>query len=111
MKKLNFSAVLMIAGLVLVSGCATMKGETTGEYIDDSNITAQVNAIIVKDPDAKFLKIETTTIQGDVVLQGFVKNRDTETRIMMQIMEIGGVKSVESLLKLEKINKPFSGGK
>ena len=47
--------VLMMFGLTLFSGCATMKGESTGEYIDDSMITTKVNSIIVE-PVEKVLK-------------------------------------------------------
>src|SRR4030043_1385870 len=82
MKKVILMTVLMVFGLALFSGCATMKGETTGEYIDDSTITTKVNAVIVKDPDAHYFKIDVTTTKGDVVLQGFVNNRDTEARLV-----------------------------
>ena len=102
MKKVIFMAVLMIFGLALFSGCATVKGETTGEYIDDSTITTKVNADIVKDPDAHYFKIDVTTTQGEVVLQGFVNSRETEARLVAKIREIRGVKSVKSLLKIEK---------
>ena len=102
MKKVIFMAVLMVFGLALFSGCATMKGETTGEYIDDSTITTKVNAVIVKDPDAHYFKIDVATTQGDVVLQGFVNSRQTEDRLVSKIREIRGVKSVKSLLKLEE---------
>ena len=44
MKKVIFMAVLMVFGLALFSGRASMAGETTGEYIDDSTITTKVNA-------------------------------------------------------------------
>ena len=102
MKKIIFMAVLMVFGLALLSGCTTMKGETTGEYIDDSTITTKVNAVIVKDPDAHYFKIDVTTTQGDVVLQGFVNSRATEDRLVDKIRQIKGVKSVKSLLKMEK---------
>jgi hyperosmotically inducible protein len=101
-QKFIFMTVLMVFGLALFSGCATMKGETTGEYIDDSTITTKVNAVIVKDPDAHYFKIDVTTTQGDVVLQGFVNSRQTEDRLVSKIREIRGVKSVKSLLKLEE---------
>ncbi|MGC2063114.1 MAG: BON domain-containing protein [Thermodesulfovibrionales bacterium] len=101
-QKFIFMTVLMIFGLALFSGCATMKGETTGEYIDDSTITTKVNGDIVKDPDAHYFKIDVTTTKGDVVLQGFVNNRDTEARLVAKIREIRGVKSVKSLLKIEE---------
>ena len=102
MKNVALLTVLLIFGLTLFSGCATMTGETAGEKIDDSTITTEANAIIVKDPDAQYLKIDVDTRQGDVVLAGFVNSRETENRIMGKIREIRGVKSVKSLLKVEE---------
>jgi osmotically-inducible protein OsmY len=102
MKKVILLSVLMVFGLALFSGCATIKGERTGEYIDDSTITTKVNGVIVKDPDAHYFKIDVTTTQGDVVLQGFVNSRQTEERLVTKIREIRGVKSVKSLLKVEE---------
>ena len=102
MKKIILLSVLTAFGLPWLSGCATMKGETTGEYIDDSTITTQVNGIIVEDPDAQYFKIDVTTTKGDVVLQGFVNSRETEERLVKKISEIRGVKSVKSLLKVEE---------
>jgi len=99
--KLILMSALMLLCLGLISGCASLKGETTGEYIDDSSITTEANAIIVKDPEAHYLKISVTTTQGDVVLQGFVNSRATEERLVSSIRGIKGVKSVRSLLKVE----------
>jgi len=102
MKKVIFMAVLMILGLALFSGCASMTGRTTGEYIDDSNITTEVNSIIVKDPDAKYLKIDVSSTNGNVVLAGFIHDRAAEDRIVAKIRQIKGVKSVKSNLKVEE---------
>ena len=102
MKKIILLSVLVVFGLALFSACATMKGESTGEYIDDSTITTQVNAEIVKDPDAHYFKIDVSTTQGDVVLQGFVNSRETEERLVTKIRKIKGVKSVKSLLNVEE---------
>jgi osmotically-inducible protein OsmY len=102
MKKVIFMAVLMVLGLALFSGCASMTGRTTGEYIDDSNITTEVNSIIVKDPDAKYLKIDVSSTNGNVVLAGFIHDRAAEDRIVAKIRQIKGVKSVKSNLKVEE---------
>jgi hyperosmotically inducible protein len=101
-RKVFFMSVLMAFGLALFSGCATMTGKTAGENIDDASITTEANAVIVKDPDAHYFKIDVTTTQGNIVLQGFVNNRDTEARLVTKIREIRGVKSVKSLLKIER---------
>lgn len=102
MGKPGISVLLIVVGLALVSGCATMKGETAVEYVDDVKITDKVAAIIANDPDAHFVEIETTTTRGDVVLEGFVKNRESETRIVSQVKDLTGVNSVKSLLRLEE---------
>ena len=105
MKKLIVLSVLVAFGVALFSGCApkkVVKGETMGESIDDTTTTAQVSAIIVKDPDAHLFKIDVTTVQGDVVLQGFINSADTEKRIIEKVKEIRGVKSVKSLLRIEE---------
>jgi hyperosmotically inducible periplasmic protein len=101
MKKIIFMTVLMVFGLALFSGCASMTGRTAGEHIDDATITTEVNAIIIKDADAKYLKIDVSSLEGNVVLQGFIHDRTAEERIVAKIRQIKGVKSVKSNLKVE----------
>jgi len=102
MKKFILLTVLMIFGLTLFSGCASLTGETAGENIDDATITTKVNAIIVNDPDAHYWKIDVTTTKGDVMLTGFVDSKEAEERLIGKIRQIRGVKSVRSHLKLEE---------
>jgi osmotically-inducible protein OsmY len=102
MKKLVLLSVLMVFGLALFSGCASMTGRTAGEHMDDASITTQANSIIVKDPDAKYLKIDVSSTDGNVVLAGFIHDRAAEDRIVAKIREIKGVKSVKSNLKVEE---------
>lgn len=101
MRKIALYSILMVFSLTLFAGCASMTGETAGEKIDDSKITTEANAIIVKDPDAHYLKISVTTTMGDVVLTGFVNSRETEDRLVSKIRQIHGVKSVTSHLNVE----------
>ena len=102
MKNVIFMAVLMVFGLALFSGCTSITGETAGENIDDSTIHTKATAIVVKDPDSHYFKIDVTVTQGDVVLTGFVNSRETEERLVAKIRQIKGVKSVKSLLNIEK---------
>jgi len=101
MKNILFMTVLMVFGLALFSGCATMTGRTAGQHVDDTSITAKANEIIVKDADAKYLKIDVTSTDGNVVLQGSIHDRTAEDRIVAKIRQINGVQSVKSLLKLK----------
>ena len=102
MKNVIFMAVLMVFGLTLFSGCASLTGRTTGEYIDDASITTEANAIIVQDPDARYLKIDVSSTNGNVVLAGFIHDKKAEERIVAKIRQINGVKSVKSNLKVEE---------
>ena len=102
MKNVVFLTALVVFGLALFSGCATMTGRTAGEYIDDSSITTQANGIIVKDPDAQYLKIDVSSTNGNVVLAGYIHDKKAEERIVAKIKEIKGVKSVKSNLKVEQ---------
>ncbi len=102
MKKFILLSVLMVFGLALFSGCAYMTGRTAGEHIDDATITTQVNSIIVKDPDARYLKIDVSSTDGNVVLAGFIHDKAAEERIVAKIRQIKGVKSVQSNLKVEE---------
>jgi hyperosmotically inducible periplasmic protein len=102
MKKIIFMTVLMAFGLALFSGCASMTGRTAGEHMDDATITTKANAIIVKDPDAEYFKIDVSSLQGNVVLQGYIHDRAAEERIVSKIRQINGVKSVKSNLKLQE---------
>ncbi len=85
MKKVILLSVLMVFGLAFFPGCASLTGRTTGEYIDDASITTEVNAIIVKDPDARYLKIDVSSTNGNVVLAGFIHDKKAEERIVAKI--------------------------
>lgn len=101
-QKFILLTVLMVFGLALFSGCASMTGKTAGETIDDATIVTQANSIIVKDQDAKFLKIDVSSTDGNVVLVGFIHDRSAEDRIVAKIRQLKGVKSVQSNLKVEE---------
>ena len=107
MKTTSLFAAAMILCSGMTMGCATartevQRGETAGELVDDASVTTKVNALIVADKEARFFKIDVTTTQGDVVLQGFVKDKATQSRLITQIEAVRGVKSVKSLLRIEE---------
>ncbi len=102
MKQMFMLAALMVFGLALLAGCASMTGETAGQNIDDSTIHTKITAIIVQDPDVHYLKIDVAVTRGDVVLTGFVNSKVTEDRLVAKIREVNGVKSVKSLLRIEE---------
>jgi hyperosmotically inducible protein len=92
--------ILCVVAVMLTVGCRSLTGKSAGETIDDATITTRVNAIIVEDPSASFLKIDVDTRQGNVMLNGEVPDRATEGRLIEKVRNVKGVKSVKSNLKI-----------
>jgi len=66
--------MILIANLLL--GCAgTSTQESTGEYLDDSAITAKVKSAFVADKQVSALDIQVSTFKGVVQLSGFAGSR------------------------------------
>jgi hypothetical protein len=70
---------LILSGAVVAfaAGCAPKPGpETTGNYIDDSAITAKVKSALASDDVVKSTDIHVNTTQGIVQLSGMVDTSD-----------------------------------
>lgn len=92
------SAVVLIATL----GCAsTRHHEGTGEYVDDSVITAKVKAAIFNQPDLKVSEVTVQTFKGKVQLSGFVSSRADIDGALRVANAVSGVKSVTNDLQVK----------
>lgn len=97
-----FSALFLTLTLVTVAGCpSTEKHEGTGEYIDDSAITAKVKSLMVRDPDLKAREITVETYKGVVQLSGFVSTRDEKDKAAALARGVEGVKSVKNDIRIK----------
>ena len=69
--------------LALFAGCASTESSSgTGEYIDDTVITAKVKAAIFNETTLKSAEINVETYKGVVQLSGFVNSQaDINTAI------------------------------
>jgi osmotically-inducible protein OsmY len=96
------SITRFVIGLLLVAliaGCAGgATQESTGEYVDDSSITASVKAAIYNDPRLKVGQISVESHKGVVQLSGFVDSRQAATRAVELARSVKGVKSVKNSL-------------
>ncbi|TYC56829.1 BON domain-containing protein [Marinobacter sp. BW6] len=92
----------MVVLLALFAGCASSETSSgTGEYIDDTVITAKVKAAIFNESTLKSAEINVETYKGIVQLSGFVSSRadiDTAVRITRGVK---GVKSVTNDMTLK----------
>jgi osmotically-inducible protein OsmY len=90
------------AGLLTISGCASTETQSsTGEYIDDTLITAKVKTAIMNDPDLKVTEINVETFKGVVQLSGFVSSRAQIDRAVVVAREVNGVTSVKNDMRVK----------
>jgi osmotically-inducible protein OsmY len=95
-------AVFAAALAATVVGCAsTPTREGTGEYIDDSVITAKVKASIFNEPTLKSTEINVETFKGEVQLSGFIRDPGDAGKAAEIARGIKGVVSVKNDLRVK----------
>ena len=84
---------------VLASGGASTmviaEGDrTAGSVIDDATIKVQVSAKFISSENNLFLNIDTSVIEGRVLLTGIVDDQKTRIEAVRRVWEVNGVKEV-----------------
>ncbi|MHB1039005.1 MAG: BON domain-containing protein [Desulfobacteria bacterium] len=93
------SFLICITLITAFLGCAsTPTREGTGEYVDDSAITAKVKAAILNEPSLKVFQINVETFKGEVQLSGFVDSARSVSKAGEVARGVSGVKSVRNNL-------------
>lgn len=105
---LSYRAHLILLGLVLaiLTACApsgTHRG--TGEYLDDTAITARVKTALAADPDVKATDVQVETFRGTVQLSGFVESPVSVTRAAQLARDVPGVKEVRNSIVIREANR------
>ena len=101
--KTSLRFVSLALGLALggafISGCAgTSTRESTGEYIDNSALTAKVKKALVSDEIVKARDVQVETFRGTVQLSGFVDSNMQKDRAAEVARSIPGVRDVKNNL-------------
>lgn len=95
-------AVLAALAMAVTLGCtATAKSESTGEYVDDTVITAKVKTAILGESTLKSAEINVETFKGVVQLSGFVNSQSDVNRAVVVAKNVHGVKSVKNDMRLK----------
>ncbi|NMG74676.1 BON domain-containing protein [Aromatoleum diolicum] len=93
---------LIVALLTALTACSgTPTRESTGEYLDDSVVTAKVKAAFVEDKTVSALDIKVDTFKGNVQLSGFADNRQEIQRAGELARQVRGVESVKNDIRLK----------
>jgi osmotically-inducible protein OsmY len=99
----NFKQMsVFLAAVALVAGCtSTPTQESTGQYMDDSAITAKVKAAIFNDASLKSAEINVETFKRQVQLSGFVSSSANMDEAVAVARGVGGVLSVKNDMRLK----------
>jgi osmotically-inducible protein OsmY len=95
-------ACALVFGAATLSSCAsTTRSSSTGEYFDDTVITAKVKGEIFNDPSLKSAEINVETFKGVVQLSGFVSTQSDIDRAVGLARSVNGVTSVRNDMRLK----------
>jgi len=89
-----FTLIMLIA--TFVACASTSKQEGTGEYLDDSVITARVKSMLAADDFLKSFQIGVETYKSIVQLSGFVNSQKTIDKAAEITRGVKGVESVKN---------------
>ncbi len=95
---------ILVLGVMLAStwGCgSTATKEGSGEYVDDSVITAKVKSAIFSDSTLKVNEINVETFKGVVQLSGFVRSQADIDQAIKVARGVAGVKSVKNDMRIK----------
>ena len=96
----RFTTAFFVILLTSLLGCAeTPTQEGTGQYVDDTVITAKVKAAIFADPALKSAEINVETYKGVVQLSGFVRSQKNIDKAVKLATEVPGVTSVKNAMR------------
>lgn len=99
---IRISTFIAAAALALAAGCAsTSTHESTGQYVDDTALTAKVKTAIFEDPTLKSSEINVETFKGRVQLSGFVNSKEDIGRAVQVAQNVKGVQSVQNDMRLK----------
>lgn len=100
---LKVAVALALAVTATMVGCAeTRTHEATGQYVDDSVITAKVKAAIAGESSLSVTEINVETYKGVVQLSGFVSQESDISKAVSVARGVGGVQSVKNSLQVKK---------
>jgi osmotically-inducible protein OsmY len=98
----RISVLFAAVALTSLAGCASSRQhESTGQYVDDTAITAKVKAAIFNEPTLKSAEINVETFKGRVQLSGFVSGRDSIDRAVAVAQAVSGVSSVANDMRVK----------
>jgi len=93
----SIATALAASAIAFASGCAiTRSQETVGAYVDDSAITTTIKSRMVEDKSVDAAAIQVETLNGNVQLSGFARDRLEKQTAENIAIKVKGVKAVQN---------------
>ena len=90
--------------ILSIGGCASMTGQSAGQYVDDRTITASVKSKLVAERASNLTRVDVDTTNRVVSLNGVVASPDQKQRAEELAMQVSGVRSVNNNLQIQRSN-------
>lgn len=104
----KITALLFSGVLISLTACAASDTkESTGQYVDNSVLTAKVKTAIFNEPTLKSSEITVQSFKGEVQLSGFVSSIEQTNKAVDIAKTIPGVTSVKNDMRVKGSNNPF----
>lgn len=79
-----------------------MTGESAGQNVDDSTITASVKTKLAADKIGSLTRVDVDTTRQVVSLKGIVESPEQKARVEQLASQVSGVKKVNNNLQIQK---------
>ena len=93
------------SGILASGGATTMviaEGDRSlGEVVDDATIKVNIAAKFISSEENLFIDINTTILEGRVLLTGLVDNQEVRIDAVRRVWEVQGVREVINETKLK----------
>lgn len=98
-KGVSLAAAALVLGLL--AGCVATKGETAGQYVDDTSITTTVKATLAADNTQTLTRVSVDTVRGTVYLTEIVSSSEARQRASQLAGQVKGVQQVVNNIQVQ----------
>ena len=92
--------------LSFVAGCSSMSGRSTGRYMDDKGIAANVKTKLIGEQTSNLTRIGVDVREGTVYLTGTVDTPEQKANATDAANRVEGVKSVVNQIEVVERKNP-----
>jgi hyperosmotically inducible periplasmic protein len=94
-----------ILGLTMIASaaCESTTGKTSGQHIDDTTLTAAVQAKLTRDTPSNFSRINVDTDRSVVSLSGVVRTVEEKSRAEELARQVTGVRTVNNNIAIQSL--------